>query len=299
MHDPFFLDDPNLKSGRHRTVMTLPGFMESVIGWVHERELRAELNAQFRVKHPDLPETLSLSKIRKCKRLLLDVTRELDLEVSTLALAVVYFESLCVKALIDKANRKLAAATCALLAFKFNEAGPRPRAVHDESASVAASHPLPPPPPSPPSPSLLPLKQSQRHTVSLATLTTALERAFGVSRTALLRAEFDTLAELDFALHLAPTLILPHFSRALQQLDMQPQEYLGELVYANVFGVGMDAGLGDADALAEVAEAVVDDEAVRFRTRYICVRVCVSVSVCVSVFASGKLPLDLNSLTRS
>jgi hypothetical protein len=57
--------------------MTLPGFVESVISWVHEKELRAELNKQFQLKHPWLHPTLTLSKIRKIKRLFLDVTSKL------------------------------------------------------------------------------------------------------------------------------------------------------------------------------------------------------------------------------
>ena len=104
--------------------MTLPGFMESVIAWVQESEYRKELNEAFRLKHPDLPPRLTLSKIRKIKRLFLDVTKSLDLELSTAALAVVYFETLCLKRLVGKPNRKLVAAACLVLAFKFNECGP-------------------------------------------------------------------------------------------------------------------------------------------------------------------------------
>ena len=29
-YDPFYLDDPSLQSGKHRMVMNLPGFIESV-----------------------------------------------------------------------------------------------------------------------------------------------------------------------------------------------------------------------------------------------------------------------------
>jgi len=121
-YDPFFLDDPNLKTGKHRLVITLPGLMSSVFSFVTESDLKRELNAQFRQKHEHLPPSLTLSKIRKVKALLLEIGRRLDLELSTIVLSYVYFERLASKGLIVKENRKLAAGVCLLLAFKFNEA---------------------------------------------------------------------------------------------------------------------------------------------------------------------------------
>ncbi len=53
--------------------------MSSIISWVQARELRAELNEQFRLKHPHLHPSLTLSKIRKIKQLILEVTTQLDL----------------------------------------------------------------------------------------------------------------------------------------------------------------------------------------------------------------------------
>ncbi len=53
--------------------------MSSIISWVQARELRAEINEQFRLKHPHLHPSLTLSKIRKIKQLLLEVTTQLDL----------------------------------------------------------------------------------------------------------------------------------------------------------------------------------------------------------------------------
>jgi hypothetical protein len=58
-------------------VMTLPGFVESVISWVQEKELQNDLNEQFRQKHPWLHPSLTLAKIRKTKRQFLDVTAKL------------------------------------------------------------------------------------------------------------------------------------------------------------------------------------------------------------------------------
>lgn len=44
------LDDPNIQSGRHRVVLPLPGLMSSVISFVRGKELKQQLNAQFRQK---------------------------------------------------------------------------------------------------------------------------------------------------------------------------------------------------------------------------------------------------------
>ncbi len=44
-----------------------------------------------------------------------------EVDFSTLALAFVYFERACIAKSVDKHNRKLAASTAMLLAFKFNE----------------------------------------------------------------------------------------------------------------------------------------------------------------------------------
>ena len=64
---------------------------------------------------------MTLSKIRNLKRETLEYWKKCDLEISTLALAVVYFEKLIMRKLVIKSNRKLKFATCLLLAFKFNE----------------------------------------------------------------------------------------------------------------------------------------------------------------------------------
>ena len=44
------LDDPNLQSAKHRVVLPLPGLMSSVIPFVRGKELKQQLNAQFRQK---------------------------------------------------------------------------------------------------------------------------------------------------------------------------------------------------------------------------------------------------------
>ena len=119
--EPIALDDPNIQSGRHRVVLALPGLRSSIISFVRGKELKRELNEQFRLQHPWLQPSMSLSKLRRCKLLLLACGVEADLELSTVALAHVYLERLCWKNLVDKKNRKLLSAVCLTLAYKYNE----------------------------------------------------------------------------------------------------------------------------------------------------------------------------------
>lgn len=64
---------------------------------------------------------MTLSKLRRCKYLLFVIGRELDLELSTIALSWVYLEKLTCKNLVEKKNRKLVTAICITLAHKYNE----------------------------------------------------------------------------------------------------------------------------------------------------------------------------------
>jgi hypothetical protein len=68
-----------------------------------------------------MPPSLTLSKIRSIKREALMAAVNFKMEVSTVALACIYFERLCLDARVDKSNRRLAFAACLLLAAKINE----------------------------------------------------------------------------------------------------------------------------------------------------------------------------------
>ncbi|ORZ00346.1 hypothetical protein BCR43DRAFT_485066 [Syncephalastrum racemosum] len=85
-------------------------------------ELKRELNEQFRLVHPEIPPEITLSKIRAIKTHLVEIGREVDLEISSVAHAFVYFEKLVTKNVVTKRNRKLIAACCLFLATKVNEA---------------------------------------------------------------------------------------------------------------------------------------------------------------------------------
>ncbi|OAD01057.1 cyclin, partial [Mucor lusitanicus CBS 277.49] len=85
-------------------------------------ELKREMNEQFRLNHPEIPAEITLSKIRAIKLHLLEIGKQVDLEVSSVAHAYVFFEKLVIKHVVTKKNRKLIAACCLFLATKVNEA---------------------------------------------------------------------------------------------------------------------------------------------------------------------------------
>jgi hypothetical protein len=123
VYDPEYLDDPQLRSGKHKTLMNLPSFLSSVISYVTDEELREEINYQFRLQHPWIDPSMSLTKIRKIKLMFsqLAADSKLNLELSTAALACIYFERLVLKNMVVKTNRKIMAAICFMIAMKFHE----------------------------------------------------------------------------------------------------------------------------------------------------------------------------------
>jgi len=193
LYSPDLLDDPALKSGKHRVVLQLAGFMSSLATYVRSKELRSELNVAFAARHRSWLSPVaqfSLSKLLKCKQLLLDLVVRLDLELATLAVAYIYLEKLVLLRQVHKGNRKLVAAVCLLLAFKWSEG----------SAGAARAK-------------------------KLAALFAGLEKSLHASRAAITRAEFDVFAALGFDLTVKTEHVLHHFRQALAKLDTVPQDY--------------------------------------------------------------------------
>ena len=125
LYDPNFVDDPCYNHGSTRLLnkgssATGP-VISSIILFVKKNELKESLNEKFRSIHPTLPPSLTLSKIRNLKKLVLLSCINIGIEISTVAIAVICFERLCLKALVTKSNRRLSMAVCLVLAFKYNE----------------------------------------------------------------------------------------------------------------------------------------------------------------------------------
>jgi hypothetical protein len=139
--------------------------MSSIILYVNKKELKQSLNEQFRERHPQLPPSLTISKIRNLKKSALLGCLELSIDIATTALAVIYFERLCLKSLVTKANRHLTMAVSLLLAYKFNE----------------------------------PVEEDYHS--RLAALLDFMDRNWEVSRKQVFDAEFGAFVHLGFSLH--------------------------------------------------------------------------------------------------
>ncbi|KAF9430114.1 CDK5 and ABL1 enzyme substrate 1 [Entomortierella beljakovae] len=207
-YDPYYLDDPELKTGKNRTVISLACYMGSVIQYTRPSDLKRELNEHFRSRHPTIDPSITLSKIRKVKTDLLAISEELDLEISTTALSYAYFEKLVMKGSwkgkdsnnvssdstsspVTKENRKLIACVCLLLAYKVNE----PKRPAGEFNAL--------------------MKQMTKY--------------MDVITKDIKDHEFQVFSLLEFNLYLPRQEFLPHFEQILYRQDyINVQEYLGE-----------------------------------------------------------------------
>jgi hypothetical protein len=188
-YDPLALDDPLLKTGKHRTVMALPSYLSSIIQFAPRRELKDEINEQFRSLHPELDPTLTLSMIRSLKKRIADVAEDEQLELSSAALAYVYFEKLVSARRVAKINRKLVAAVCFFLAVKINDS---------------------------------------KENADFAELLERLADEFDVSEQMIKQVEFQVYAALDFSLFVPQDEVLPHLERLMRERGMKWEDYVAE-----------------------------------------------------------------------
>lgn len=192
-YDPLFLDDPELTTGRHKTIVNLSGYISSIIHYAGEDEIKRELNERFAEMHPYIHPSMSLSKIRNLKRTLLKSAISCGLELVSVAIAYALLEKLILAGHVVKANRRVCGAGCLLLSAKVCD-----------------------------------LKESD-----ISRLLDYMSSAFHVSSTDILRAEFPVFVSLSFSIHIPPFEYLPHFERIFSDLDYcNFQEYLGERMYS-------------------------------------------------------------------
>ena len=181
-YDPHFIDYSNLlKSGKQRVIMNLPGFMESVISYRNKRELKRELNDKFQSNHEWMVQNITLSKIRRMRKILVSIIVELDMEVSTAALAYIYLERLIIKNAVSKQNRKLVLGIVLILAYKYNEC--EVGVDEDEGGKE---------------------RSVDKDKSALVPLFAALEKHAGVRKKELLQHEFQVLVGLDMGLNVTP-----------------------------------------------------------------------------------------------
>jgi hypothetical protein len=254
---PGFLDDPEMRQGRHRHVMIgdrVSGcIVSSTIQFVKPAELKADLNKQFRERFDRweppksqhkyigakvndgvytlidpteeseeeenirMPPSLTLSKIRSLKQQALLAAVDAHLEVSTMALAVVYFERLCLDCRVDKSNRRLAFAACMLLAAKINEANVVGLVMQPEDNEKKGLQSL--------------IRPTQKSSTIFASLLEFFTHDWSLSLKHLFSAEWGVFAALGFRLHATPSQVEFHFRRLMKVLGWNGLAYLGPEMY--------------------------------------------------------------------
>ncbi len=169
-----------------------------------------------------MPPSLTLSKIRSIKQQALRAAVTAKLEISTVALSIIYFERLCLDCRVDKTNRRLSFAACLLLALKMNEAHvelmTKPGQVDSKSSTSYRIQSL-----------LRPAKKSDNAFASLLEFFT---QEWTLSLKHLFAAEWGVFAALQFRLHAKPSQIAFHFKRLLKAMDWNPRAYLGPQMYS-------------------------------------------------------------------
>ena len=173
-----------------------------------EREVEAEIR---------MPPSLTLSKIRNVKQDALEACTKANVEVSTVALACVYFERLCLDCRVDKSNRKLVFAACLLLAFKINE--PHVAIVNkneDEDQQENKKWVM-----------YSLVKQTAKSSNIFASLLEFFTNEWQLSLKALYKSEWGVFVALGFSLHATPSQVAFHFRRLMKKSEKTSAAYLG------------------------------------------------------------------------
>jgi hypothetical protein len=157
-----------------------------------------------------MPPSLTLSKIRSLKQQALHAAVKARLEISTVALAIVYFERLCLNCRVDKSNRRLSFAACLLLAIKINEAHVGLVMTHEGKESSSKNT------------ATTRIQSLYRPTKKSSTMFASLLEFFtqewDISLKHLFAAEWGVFAALQFRLSAQPSQVSFHFKRLLKSL---------------------------------------------------------------------------------
>jgi hypothetical protein len=166
-----------------------------------------------------MPPSLTLSKIRSIKQQALKAAVKARLEISTVALACVYFERLCLDCRVDKSNRRLSFAACLLLAAKINESniGLVMRSQEEDDDEKLGLQSL--------------IRPTKKSNTMFASLLEFFTQDWELSLKHLFSAEWGVFAALGFELHASPSQVSFHFRRLMKVLEWRPLRYLGTEMY--------------------------------------------------------------------
>eukprot|EP00551_Chaetoceros_affinis_P006605 CAMPEP_0203667182 /NCGR_PEP_ID=MMETSP0090-20130426/4061_1 /ASSEMBLY_ACC=CAM_ASM_001088 /TAXON_ID=426623 /ORGANISM="Chaetoceros affinis, Strain CCMP159" /LENGTH=981 /DNA_ID=CAMNT_0050531273 /DNA_START=18 /DNA_END=2963 /DNA_ORIENTATION=- len=186
-------------------------------GTSSRRKRKSSLAAEIEIIR--MPPSLTLSKIRSIKQQALLACVDCDIEVSTVALACVYFERLALDCRVDKTNRRLTFAACLLIAVKINEANVT--LVHEQSNKTTKK-------------GVGVLKswiRPRRDNDGFASLLEFFAHEWSLSLKTLFAAEFGVFAALGFKLHATPSQVAFHFKRLTKKMEYSTRDYLGKEMY--------------------------------------------------------------------
>eukprot|EP00986_Skeletonema_menzelii_P018064 scaffold24390_cov144-Skeletonema_menzelii.AAC.5 len=167
-----------------------------------------------------MPPSLTLSKIRSLKSQALMACIRSKIEISTLALACVYFERLCLDCRVDKSNRRLSFAASLLLAAKMNESNSQ---IAFEDHGVETSNKQ----------NIIEsfVKPSNKSTKIFESLVVFFTHDWSLSLKELFAAEWIVFTALGFSLKARPSEVAFHFRRLLRVLEWDARSYLGSEMY--------------------------------------------------------------------
>mmetsp|Transcript_15780 Transcript_15780/g.34153 ORF Transcript_15780/g.34153 Transcript_15780/m.34153 type:complete len:935 (+) Transcript_15780:205-3009(+) len=186
------------------------------------RHLSGSIAAEHERETIRMPPSLTLSKIRSLKQQALRACVRARIEISTLALACIYFERLCLDCRVDKSNRRLSFAACLLLAVKVNESNSM--IAYDRGTETKSDG------------TLLPLmtswvKPNKKSGKIFESLIVFFTHDWSLSLKQLYAAEWIVFTALGFSLKAKPSEVAFHFKRLLRVLEWNPRSYLGSEMY--------------------------------------------------------------------
>lgn len=182
LYDPEVLDGPD-----HRRSL--------VDGFVKGNQFFAKSPTSRRKPSISLPPSLTIHDIRNIKKPTLIACIHLSIEISTVALAVISFERLCIKSVVNKSNLKLTMAVALILAYKFNE----------------------------------PVNANFKS--KLEGLLDFIDRSWQISKKQVLAAEFGGYVWLGFTLHVPQAHMHFMYIKLLKMISKSSKEYLGDEMY--------------------------------------------------------------------
>ena len=157
-----------------------------------------------------------LSRISSLKREMKKITLiECSLDLLTLSLSYVFYETLVLKSAVNKVNRKVCAGACLILAAKLNDVkGTALSGLIDVRSIWGISNQY--------YNSLLifflVIILMTMYILIFVFILQKIENVFRVSRKDLLASEFAVLVALEFGLHVPTWQVYPHYQRLLHEV---------------------------------------------------------------------------------